>query len=335
MSGSAKRIVALSGIVVLALLLAGFVTGAVGTALFSGEDADPPFVSQPSPHIPPQKLTVAKCEDKNHEYYSPIDGECNPGDKAKYDISEKDGFVITNTLLSAWFVSLLLIAVFFFATRRMEVVPRGLQNFVEAGVEALYNFVQGVAGSENARRFFPLIATIFLFVMLNAWVGLLPFYPTLAYDADSFFTTNAINTHLLRPAGTDMNMPLALALASFVFVEYWGLRMLKLEYLGKFVRLENLRKGNFLQVPIDLFVGLLELLSEFIRIVSFTFRLFGNMTAGEIVLIVITYLVPFVAVVVFYGLEILVGLVQALIFAGLTLVFVVVAVTPHSEEEHS
>ena len=78
----------------------------------------------------------------------------------------------------------------------------------------------------------------------------------------------------------------------------------------------------------------MELLSEFVRIVSFTFRLFGNMTAGEILLLVITYLVPFVLVLPFYGLELLVGLVQALIFAGLTLVFVVVAVTPHSEEEH-
>ena len=335
MSGSAKQIVALSGIVVVALLLAGLVTGAIGTALFSGEDADPPFVSQPSPHIPPQKLTPSKCEDySTHEYYAPIDGECNPGDKAKYDITEKDGFVVTNTLLSAWMVSLLLIAIFFFATRRMEVVPRGMQNFVEAGIEVLYNFVQSVAGSENAKRFFPLIATIFLFVMLNAWVGLLPFYPTFGYDAESFFTTEPIHTHLLRPAGTDMNMPLALALVSFVFVEFWGLKMLKLGYLGKFVRLENLRRGNFLQVPIDLFVGVLELLSEFVRIVSFTFRLFGNMTAGEIVLIVITYLVPFVAVIAFYGLELLVGLVQALIFAGLTLVFVVVAVTPHAEEEH-
>jgi F-type H+-transporting ATPase subunit a len=105
--------------------------------------------------------------------------------------------------------------------------------------------------------------------------------------------------------------------------------------LGKFVRLDNLRKGNFLQVPIDLFVGVLELLSEFVRIVSFTFRLFGNMTAGEIVLLVITYLVPFVAVVVFYGLELLVGLVQALIFAGLTLVFAAIAMTAHEEhEEH-
>tara|TARA_B100000745_G_C20028544_1_gene350030 strand:+ start:60 stop:695 length:636 start_codon:yes stop_codon:yes gene_type:complete len=211
----------------------------------------------------------------------------------------------------------------------MKIVPSGLQNFLEFVLESLYNFVQGVAGEENSRKFFPVIATIFLFVMLNAWIGLLPIYPSLGFIDHGHMTG-----HLLRPAGTDLNMPLALALVSFVFVEFWGLRILKLSYLTKFVRLENLRKGNFAQVPIDLFVGLLELLSEFVRIISFTFRLFGNMTAGEILLLVITYLVPFVLVLPFYGLELLVGLVQALIFAGLTLVFVVVAVTPHSEEEH-
>ena len=240
-------------------------------------------------------------------------------------------FAITNTLLSSWIVTLLLIALFYGATRRMAVVPRGLQNLMEAAVEALLNFVESVAGSENARRFFPLIATIFLFVMLNAWIGLLPIYPALGFLNDD----GELVRHLLRPAGTDLNMPMALALVSFVFVEFWGFRLLKLSYLGKFIRLENLRKGNFGQVPIDLFVGALELLSEFVRIISFTFRLFGNMTAGEILLLVITYLVPFVLVLPFYGLELLVGLVQALIFAGLTLVFVVVAVTPHSVEEHS
>ena len=224
---------------------------------------------------------------------------------------------------------IILIGLFYVGTRNMRMVPSGLQNFLEFILESLYNFVQGVAGEENSRKFFPIIATIFLFVMLNAWVGLLPIYPALG-----FMDHGHMKGHLLRPAGTDLNMPLALALISFVFVEFWGLKLLKLNYIAKFVRLENLRKGNFAQVPIDLFVGVLELLSEFVRIVSFTFRLFGNMTAGEILLLVITYLVPFVLVLPFYGLELLVGLVQALIFAGLTLVFVVVAVTPHSEEEH-
>ena len=327
MTAKVKLVAVLSGIVVLTLV--GLITGAIGASLTAGEGKEAkPLLAEPLPHIPPQKVFVSS--DASEAVHN---GEEEHGGGASGVLTSDDGgtFAVTNTLLSSWIVTLLLIALFYGATRRMAVVPRGLQNVMEMAVEALLNFVQSVAGAVNARRFFPLIATIFMFVMFNAWIGLLPIYPSLGFiNADG-----EMERHLLRPAGTDLNMPMALALVSFVFVEFWGFRLLKLSYLGKFIRLENLRKGNFAQVPIDLFVGALELLSEFVRIISFTFRLFGNMTAGEILLLVITYLVPFVLVLPFYGLELLVGMVQALIFAGLTLVFVVVAVTPHSEEEHS
>jgi F-type H+-transporting ATPase subunit a len=316
-----KQVMALSAVVVIALLIAGLVTGGIGSAMLDKES----FLPAPEIHMPPQKVFV----DTAHAV--PEDGEHGEGHGGGGVVGEGDGLVLTNTLLSSLVVTVLLIGLFWTATRRMAVVPRGLQNFVEAGMEALLNFVEGVAGPENARRFFPLIATIFLFVMFNAWIGLLPIYPSMGFLGDH----GEITRHLLRPAGTDLNMPLALALSSFVFVEFWGLRLLGWHYVGKFVRLDNLKKGNFAQVPIDLFVGALELLSEFVRIISFTFRLFGNMTAGEILILVVTFLVPFVALLPFYGLELLVGFVQALIFAGLTLVFVVVAVTPHGEEEHS
>ena len=316
-----KQVMALSAIVVIALLLAGLVTGGIGSAMLDKES----FLPAPEIHMPPQKVFVSA--DEGHSVSIADEGDEHAGGV----VGEGDGFVLTNTLLSSLIVTVLLIGLFWTATRRMAVVPRGLQNFVEAGMEALLNFVEGVAGPENARRFFPLIATIFLFVMFNAWIGLLPIYPSMGFLDDH----GEVTRHLLRPAGTDLNMPLALALSSFVFVEFWGLRLLGWHYVGKFVRLDNLKKGNFAQVPIDLFVGALELLSEFVRIISFTFRLFGNMTAGEILILVVTFLVPFVALLPFYGLELLVGFVQALIFAGLTLVFVVVAVTPHGEEEHS
>ena len=134
-----------------------------------------------------------------------------------------------------------------------------------------------------------------------------------------------IHATLLRPAGTDMNMPLALALVSFFVVEGMGLRAFGFRYLGKFFRFGNLIRGRIGMGIIDIFVGVLELLSEFIRIISFTFRLFGNMTAGEILLLVSGFLISFVFSVPFYGLELLVGVIQALIFAGLTLVFISVA----------
>jgi len=235
------------------------------------------------------------------------------------------GFEITNTMLSAWLSILVLGGVCYAATRKMKLVPRGLQNVVEAAVEALLNFVEGAAGKEYGRKFFPLVATIFLFVIANAWLGLIPGFMSIA----------------------DINVPLALALVSFAFVEYWGIRSQGFfRYMRKFINVRPLFHslgqvfrgkirsglGGMVTGIIGAFAGFIEMLSELIRIVSFTFRLFGNMTAGELLLLVMIFLVPWVAAIPFYGLELFLGFVQALIFGGLTLVFLMIAVTP--VEEH-
>ena len=178
-----------------------------------------------------------------------------------------------------------------------------------------------------ARKAFPVVATIFFFVLFNAWLALLPFYQFVGFVTED----NLIKAHLLRSAGTDLNMPLALALVSFVFVEYWGLRSHGFGYLRKFFAFGSIFSRGIFQGLIDMFVGFLELVSELIRVVSFTFRLFGNMTAGEILVVMITFLVPLVVTNFVYGLELLVGLIQSVIFAGLTLVFLSVAVR---HEEH-
>ena len=244
-------------------------------------------------------------------------------------IASLGSFPITNTLLSSWIATVVLIVLFFLATRRMSLVPRGLQNVVELAVETLYNFVAGVAGEHYGRRFFPIIATIFLFVLVNAWLGLLPVYQSLG-----ILRNGQLEAQLLRPAGTDINMPLALALISFVYFEAWGLRAHGVGYLGEFARFGGLLRGRIGMGLIELFVGVLELFSHFIRAISLTFRLFGNMTVGEILVLVSAFLAVFVFPLAFYGLELLVGFIQALIFAGLTLVFAVLAVTPHEEEGH-
>ena len=125
------------------------------------------------------------------------------------------------------------------------------------------------------------------------WVCLGPLYQAVGLGSGAWWNTQ-IQIHLVRPAGTDLNMPLALALISFVFVEYWGIRTLGLGYFKKFFAF-----GKPLRLKpsglIDAFVGILELISELVRVVSFTFRLFGNMTAGEILVVMITFLEPFVA----------------------------------------
>ena len=235
------------------------------------------------------------------------------------------GFTVTNTLLSAWLTTVVIVLLFGLGTRKMSIVPGRLQGLLEFLIEALYGFVKSIAGDYYARRFFPVLATMFLFVAFNAWMALLPIYPSVGFTAEG---SEHVTTHLFRSAGTDINMPLALAVISFVFFESWGFRVHKFGYLKEFFRFGN---------PIQTFIGLLEFISHFIRVISFTFRLFGNMLAGEIVLFMMTFLTVFMTPIIFYGLEILVGGVQALVFMGLTLVFTSMAVASHGghEREHS
>lgn len=249
------------------------------------------------------------------------------------------GYPITNSIFASWITILLLVGFSFAVTRHLKIIPGRLQALLEFILGALLSFCQSVAGEENGRRVFPVVATIFLFVAFNAWLGLLPGFGSILIH------TPEGEAHLLRPANTDINTPLAIAIASFIFVEYFGLKMLGLGYLKKFFNvgqflggLKNLVTGKigtgvsgiFLGI-INIFVGLVEIISEFARIISFTLRLFGNMTAGEILLLMVTFLLPFLAALPFYGLELLVGFVQALIFSGLTLIFITVATTSHGE----
>jgi F-type H+-transporting ATPase subunit a len=295
-------------IIALAIVVIGFLAGPLGKSII-GDIGLPSWLSVPAPepHLPAPVLF--------HIF----------------------GLPITNTMLAGWITVIFLVLVSWLITRRMKLIPGKLQAAFEFILGWIFDFCKSVAGEENGRKFFPVICTIFLFVAFNAWLSLLP--------------VGWIEFHgheLFRGSNTDVNTPLAIALVSFVFVEYYGLRTLGMKYLRKFINLGgffgsigNVFKGRVKQGLtglfsgfVDMFVGGLETLSEFIRIVSFTFRLFGNMTAGEILLLIAAFLVPWVAALPFYGLELLVGIVQALIFAGLTLVFVSLAVVPHGAEEH-
>jgi len=313
-----KLIVALVCITFLSVF--GLVFGKIGTSLF-GIDNPPSWITQKNPEFElpaPQLFSIG-----------PLD--------------------VTNTMLASWLTMLVLIVLFFLATRKMKLVPGRLQASVEWVVGTLLEFVEGIAGKENGRRFFPVIATIFLFVMFNAYLALLPFFGESIYVPVEEPAGVWHEWPLLRSASTDLNLPLAMAVIAVLFVEYWGISTLKARpYLSSnFFNFGplfgSLRKlftgkigeglGGLLTGFIKAFVGFLELVSHGVRIVSFAFRLFGNMTAGEILLVVISYLVLWVVPLPFYGLELLVGFVQALIFASLTLVFAAIAVTPHEHEE--
>ena len=425
---------------------------------------------------------------------------------------------VSNTLITAWAAMVILAVVTFLGTRAMKLVPKGAQNFLESVVEFLFGQMEDIAGEKNTRRFFPVIATFFLFILLSNWMGLLPFFnaigktedighhifheieeheadhkpfteeidhasgwlmnktggiglvpngagsaefemgaseaspvspaealdryvvflaetfssdqfadqyvvalaesftdfevddggavpsedespsadeapsaetlararealaaapnaPSLSLedaldgtpspelvraarrtlDADREDAPNllrdddhghavasdalgeeltvggiefpgqqlALIIPLFRSVYSDVNNTIALALISFAMVEFWGLRALGLGYLRKFF--------NFSGV-IPAFVGILELLSEFIRIISFAFRLFGNIFAGEVLILMLTFLLPFLIVDIIYGLELFVGFIQAAVFALLTLVFAVMAVEHHDED---
>ncbi|HJN87040.1 MAG: FoF1 ATP synthase subunit a [Dehalococcoidia bacterium] len=321
----AKKLLVVVGLGMVALLVAGFTFGAIGSAMFGTDQ----FLDKPEIHLPPQPVFPSSTRD---EHLGLTDTGAHDGEASEDAAEEAHSkplgmtqFAVTNTLLASWFATLVIILFFVMAARKKSLVPGRFQGLVEVLFEALLGFCSSVLGSEMAKKAFPIVATIFFFVLFNAWLALLPFYQFLGFVVDG-----DIKAHLLRSAGTDLNMPLALALVSFVFVEYWGLRAHKFAYLKKFFALGNLLRGKPMGL-IDAFVGFLELTSELVRVVSFTFRLFGNMTAGEILVVMITFLVPFVATQFVFGLELLVGLIQSVIFASLTVVFLSVAVR---HEEH-
>ncbi len=313
----AKKMLLLTGVGLVVLLLVGFIFGAVGSAMLGTDQ----FLDKPEIHLPPQPIFPADVRDE-HLGLLDVDGEEGEAHFTPLGATE---IAVTNTLLSSWVTTVVLILIFVTAARRRSIIPGRFQGFVETMIEGVLGFATSVLGPDMARKTFPIVATIFFFVLFNAWIALLPFYQFLGFTHDG-----EIKAHILRSAGTDINMPLALALISFVFVEYWGFRARGFSYLKKFFQLGKIFRGKPSGL-IDAFVGFLELTSELVRVVSFTFRLFGNMTAGEILVVMITFLVPFVATQFVFGLELLVGLIQAVIFAGLTLVFLSVAVT---HEEH-
>ncbi len=198
--------------------------------------------------------------------------------------------------------------------------PTGVQNLAEWVVESLYSLVHGITGNRaKTEKFFPLISTFFLFILLNNWLGLIPGVGTIGFFEK---TGEKLFVPYFRAGTADLNMTLALGLLSVIMIQVFGVMYLKLSYFTKFINLSN---------PINFFVGILEIISEVSKIISFAFRLFGNIFAGEVLLAVIGFLLPIVGPMPFYGLEIFVGFIQALVFAMLSLVLFNMATIGHSE----
>jgi F-type H+-transporting ATPase subunit a len=238
-------------------------------------------------------------------------------------------FEIRNSLIMSWLTVLFFVFIAWKLKKtKYSLVPGKFQNFIELVVESIFNFFESVVqNTKQTKIFFGLCATILLYVAFSNWFGLLPGVGSIGFYEQH--EGHTILVPLFRSAYSDVNMTMAIAIISVFMSQVIGIGQLgTFHYLGKFF-------VNPLKDPIGSFVGLLELVSEFAKIISFTFRLYGNVFAGEVLLAVIGFLLPFIAPLPFYGLELFVGLVQGLVFCLLTLVFLKMAATPHGDhEEH-
>ncbi len=223
---------------------------------------------------------------------------------------------ITNTLLTMWIVELILLAFGFVATRGAKDVPGRLQNFVEWGYESLQSFATSIGGPEAARHV-PVFACFFILILFSNWSGLVP-------------PVGKIET--LRAPTSDVNVTIGLALVAFAYIEVQGFRALGAGYLSKFFPVGEFRNGVGAGA-IAMFVGLIELMLEFVKPVTLSMRLFGNIYGGEVALGVITALAVAIVPVAIIGLESMLNFVQALIFSTLTLMFTIVAMESHHPED--
>jgi F-type H+-transporting ATPase subunit a len=225
---------------------------------------------------------------------------------------------ISSTILTMWIVMGFILLLAFAATRRMKMVPGRLQNVVEWAYEFGCDFAVGIGG-EKARRYYPIFAGFFIFILFSNWSGLVP--PIGKIDQ-------------LRAPTSDVNITIGLALTSFVIFQGEGFRQLGIRaYLGKFFPIGEFRHG-FGAGLLAMYVGIIELFLEFVKPVTLSMRLFGNIYGGEVALAVISALTLAVIPVALVGLEALLNLIQALIFSVLTLMFIMIAIEGHGSEEH-
>jgi len=274
---------------------------------------------------------------------------------------ENGPYWFTNSLLTTFVVDIILLLLVVFATRNMNLIPSGLQNIVEAILEFIYNLAESITG-KAASIYFPWSATIFLFLLICNWSSIIPGVGSIglihtvhegatrtldyqlamadgklvlaqpaAVQAAEVAKTEGVP--LFRPPSTDLNMTFALAISTMILVQYYGVKKFGGSYFNKFLPWKA--SGTGFMKGINGFVSILELISELARILTFAFRLFGNIFAGEVVLATLAFLVTFLVPVPFYGLEVMVGVIQAFVFTMLSLIFFSLATQGHGGEHHA
>lgn len=225
-----------------------------------------------------------------------------------------NGLYITNSILTAWIAMGILLILAVFIGNKAKIIPGNIQQIAEIVIEGLHNLF-GTILHEKISLYFPLIATYFLYIITLNWMGLLPGVGTIGIN--KIEEGHEVLVPLFRAGTADLNTTLGFALIAILVIQLSGFKNLGLGYLKKFINFGS---------PINFFVGILELVSEFSKIISFAFRLFGNIFAGEVLLTVIAFLIPVIAPIPFMGLELFVGFIQALVFSMLTSVFLSLAI---------
>jgi len=229
------------------------------------------------------------------------------------------GFGVTNSMIASAIVFLLTIFIAFYYKHQSTLKTKG--NFyylIKFFVKTIYDLFYSVLG-DKTNVFFPLLFAFFFYILLENWFGLLPGVGSLLVKVKEGH--EEVFVPLLRGNNADLNATLALAIISILSIQFYSIKFLGVKkYLHKFFNFSD---------PISFFVGILDILSEFSKVLSFAFRLFGNIFAGEVLLTIVAFLVPVLASFPFIGLEIFVGLVQALVFSMLTAVFLSGAIAEH------
>jgi len=244
-----------------------------------------------------------------------------------YVLGDVFGVPITATMLTTWLSMAILIVVAIFVKKNLKAIPSKLQNIFEMILGGFYEFVENTLESKSlAKKYFPVLMTIFLFLLAMNWTGLLP-----GVTSIGVFEGHGAETHFIPffyPPATDLNLTIAFALIAMFVIEFAGIVALGAwKYGGKFITFKGHGIGDRL---INFTVGIIELISELGRLVSFSFRLFGNIFAGKTLLTVALFFVPLFLPIPILAYEVFVGFIQAGVFAFLTLIFIKLAVAePH------
>ncbi|HSA83259.1 MAG TPA: FoF1 ATP synthase subunit a [Patescibacteria group bacterium] len=231
-------------------------------------------------------------------------------------------FPVTNTFIDTLLIDAVIIALIIVINKNLKLIPGMFQNLIESLIEVINNLTESVAG-DRAKKIFPYFMSFFIIILLSNWSELLPVFTAIGF----YHHGEHGNTFVpfLRSPSTDLNFTLALALVSIVATHTMSIKTLGFkEYISRFLSFN----------PFNLFIGLLELISEFTKIISFSFRLFGNIFVGGVMLASLTAVGAFLLPLPLIAYELAVGVIQAVIFGMLTMAFMSILTTPHSEGKH-